>query len=154
MIVWGGDADAGDTSVLPVNTGGRYTPSTDAWIPTSTGGNTPSARASHSAVWTGVEMIVWGGAYFGSYMNTGGRYTPSVDAWIPTSTGANTPSTRTFHTAVWTGTEMMVWGGGPANGNVNTGGRYDPITDGVGGDFYGRRRPDPTLGCHGSLDRG
>ena len=33
----------------------------DSWIPTSTT-NAPAARTAHTAVWTGSEMIVWGGA--------------------------------------------------------------------------------------------
>ena len=57
MIVWGGfSPDHGS-----FNTGGRYNPSTDSWTATSTT-NAPSARAFHTAVWTGSEMIVWGGA--------------------------------------------------------------------------------------------
>ena len=55
MIVWGG-VDDGDR----LNTGGRYNPSTDSWTATSTT-NAPSARTYHTAVWTGSEMIVWGG---------------------------------------------------------------------------------------------
>ena len=54
MIVWGG----ADPNFL--NTGGRYTPGTDSWLATSTT-NAPAARESHTAVWTGSEMIVWGG---------------------------------------------------------------------------------------------
>ena len=42
------------------NTGGRYNPSTDSWTATSTT-NAPAARFVHTAVWTGSEMIVWGG---------------------------------------------------------------------------------------------
>ena len=42
------------------NTGGRYDPATDSWRPTSTQ-NAPSARSGPTAVWTGSEMIVWGG---------------------------------------------------------------------------------------------
>ena len=55
MIVWGG---VGNGSYL--NTGGRYNPSTDSWTATSTT-NAPAARFLHTAVWTGSEMIVWGG---------------------------------------------------------------------------------------------
>src|SRR5206468_3479493 len=40
------------------NTGGRYNPTTNSWIATSTNG--PDARRSHMVVWTGSEMIVWG----------------------------------------------------------------------------------------------
>ena len=43
------------------NTGGRYNPSTDSWTATSTT-NAPDARCLHTAVWTGSEMIVWGGS--------------------------------------------------------------------------------------------
>ena len=47
-----------------------------AWAPTSTSG-APDARVSHTAVWTGSKMIVWGGsAGSGSYLNTGADYDP------------------------------------------------------------------------------
>ena len=64
----------------------------------------------HTAVWTGSEMIVWGGCDGFSCLNTGGRYNPSTDSWTATST-TNAPAARYSHTAVWTGSEMIVWGG-------------------------------------------
>ena len=71
----------------------------------------PTARAAHTAVWTGSEMIVWGGVNGGNFLfNTGGRYNPSTDSWRATSI-TNAPSARYLHTAVWTGSEMIVWGG-------------------------------------------
>ena len=74
----------------------------------------PSTRplddADHTAVWTGSEMIVWGGYDGISLLNTGGRYNPSTDSWTATST-TNAPAARADHTAVWTGSEMIVWGG-------------------------------------------
>jgi hypothetical protein len=58
----------------------------DTWTATSTT-NAPSARAGQTAVWTGSEMIVWGGgACCPTYVNTGGRYNPSTDSWTATST--------------------------------------------------------------------
>ena len=101
----------------------------DTWTRTSTA-DAPSGRVGHTAVWTGSEMIVWGGVAHGPiYFNTGGRYNPSTDTWTAIST-ANAPTGRDFHTAVWTGTEMIVWGG---EGNnfipLNSGGRYNPGTD-------------------------
>jgi N-acetylneuraminic acid mutarotase len=100
----------------------------DAWGATSTT-NAPSARAYHTAIWTGSEMIVWGG-WDGSinYLNTGAKYNPSTDSWTGTSI-ANAPSARLRQTAVWTGSEMVVWGGGDANGPSNTGGKYNPNMD-------------------------
>ena len=76
MIVWGG---YGGTFL---NTGGRYNPITDSWTPTSATG-APTGRGFHTAVWTGSEMIVWGGY---PNTNTGGRYNPGTDSWTATST--------------------------------------------------------------------
>ena len=57
MIIWGGwDGFAGNTVF---DTGGRYNPNTASWTATSTA-NAPAARAIHTAVWTGSEMVAWG----------------------------------------------------------------------------------------------
>jgi N-acetylneuraminic acid mutarotase len=116
MIVWGG-YDVTDY----LNTGGRYNPDTDSWTTTSTT-NPPDGRTSHTAAWTGNEMIVWGGAGWGPiYFATGGKYNPEADTWTNTST-INAPGARDGHTAVWTDREMIVWGGEP--GALVSGGRY------------------------------
>jgi N-acetylneuraminic acid mutarotase len=127
MIVWGGrDVSA----VAAFSTGGRYDPDTDTWQATAP---VPAgqARYDHSAVWTGSQMIVWGGTNGTAYLNSGLRYFPSRNRWRVTSrTGA--PSPRADHTAVWSGTEMIVFGG--CSGNFcntkhQTGGRYDPASN-------------------------
>ena len=74
MIIWGGAAGFEDPLL---NTGGRYSPATDTWRPTSTI-NAPSARANHTAIWTRTEMIIWGGFDFALSLNTGGRYHPTT----------------------------------------------------------------------------
>ncbi len=101
----------------------------DTWTPTSTA-NAPEGRDDHTAIWTGTEMIVWGGRQNSRALNSGGRYNPSTDSWLATST-TNAPVGRLkFHTAVWTGSEMIVWGGWDHDGySLNTGGRYNPTTD-------------------------
>ena len=71
-----------------LNTGGRYYPDIDLWVATSTT-NAPSGRFSHTAVWTGSEMVVWGGRNSNGPLNTGGRY--CVPSGIPTPTPAPTP---------------------------------------------------------------
>ena len=79
----------------------------------------PTPRFGHTAVWTGNEMIIWGGegegVVFPNKLNTGGRYDPLTDTWTAVSM-RNAPEARDDHTAVWTGTEMVVGGGsrGPA----------------------------------------
>jgi N-acetylneuraminic acid mutarotase len=122
MITWGGET----RNFHPLNTGARYSPATDTWIPTNVT-NAPSARVYHTAIWTGSEMIVWGGysPEGGGDANTGGRYNPDTDTWTAMST-TNAPSGRQSHTAVWAGSEMIVWGGYDTSGFVvNTGGRYN-----------------------------
>ena len=102
--------------------------SDDTWTATSTT-SAPDGRYDHTAVWTGSEMIVWGGHNGTSYVNTGGRYNPTTDSWTATST-TNAPAARgEGHTAVWTGSEMIVWGGAGNAGVLNTGGRYNPSTN-------------------------
>src|SRR5207302_360801 len=122
MIVWGGCANDNCTQLSVF--GGRYNPQTDSWTSTTIT-NAPSARSSHTVVWTGGEMIIWGGsAGSGNYLNTGGRYDPDTDSWTAT-TIANAPPARYVHTAIWSGSEMIVWGGWAGNPNYfNTGGRY------------------------------
>jgi N-acetylneuraminic acid mutarotase len=123
MIVWGGLTNCNSCYVA---TGGRYNPGTDSWIATSTT-NAPEARDNHTAVWTGSEMIVWGGYGNSGYLSTGARYNPGTNSWSMT-TMTNAPDPRLWHTAVWTGSEMIVWGGSHS-GVLNTGGRYNPSTD-------------------------
>ncbi|MBS1124141.1 MAG: hypothetical protein H6Q90_6369, partial [Deltaproteobacteria bacterium] len=111
------DAEAGapDTAppldaALPINT----------WtaLPTA---DAPSGRTHHTAIWTGTEMIVWGGGF--PSLSTGARYRPDTDAWTAVP-DQGAPSTRASHTAVWSGTEMIIWGGSGTGGYQATGGRY------------------------------
>jgi len=91
--------------------------------------NVPFARGYHSTVWTGTQMIVFGG--LPGITNSGGRYDPATDTWTATST-TNAPAGRSAHTAIWTGTRMVVWGGYAGSGpfiDFNTGGQYDPATN-------------------------
>lgn len=54
MIVWSGQA-------MPMQpTGGRFSPATGTWTPTTTLG-APAARAGHVALWIDDAMIVLGG---------------------------------------------------------------------------------------------
>src|SRR4051794_19390289 len=101
----------------------------DSWTTTSVS-NAPTGRYGHTAVWTGTEMIVWGGEDENFvYLNSGGKYNPGSDRWTATST-TNAPTARSGHTAVWTGSEMIVWGGFDSSfSRVNSGARYNPITD-------------------------
>ncbi len=101
----------------------------ESWAPLTSSG-APSGRLGVTTVWTGSEMIVWGGSDGSSYLATGGAYDPVLDAWHPV-TDAGAPVARTGHSAVWTGSRMIVWGGSTGSGSTwtNTGGAYDPVAD-------------------------
>jgi N-acetylneuraminic acid mutarotase len=81
-------------------------------------------------IWTGGELIIWGGQSGGStYLADGARYNPSSNQWQALAT-AGQPSARTGHAAVWTGSELIVWGGRDAdNTSLQSGGRFDPALD-------------------------
>ncbi|MCH8074057.1 MAG: Ig-like domain-containing protein [Proteobacteria bacterium] len=111
------------------------------WTPIATPASV-AGRGGHTAIWTGNEMIIWGGHdWIGpSFPYTrlatdNGRFDPALDQWRNVST-INAPSPREQHTATWTGTEMIIWGGALDHcttsgcfSSTNTGGRYDPVTD-------------------------
>jgi hypothetical protein len=124
MIVWGGYDDATDTHL---HTGGRYNPATNTWTDITTT-DAPSGRYWHTAVWTGSEMMVWGGHDGSVSLYSGGSYEPATDTWSYFVT-VGAPEERQYHTAVWSGSEMIVWGGSAGFLDCdNTGGRYNPTT--------------------------
>lgn len=138
MIVWGGlgnertDGTAFGGSDDYQNSGGRYDPVTDEWRPLYESsdefvGDAPiDGRENYRAVWTGSEMVIWGGSgyhedAFGYYFQDGAAFDPEADTWrtIP-SDGA--PNGRTDFSAVWTGSQMIVWGGQDAYRQLDSGG--------------------------------
>src|SRR5947207_1043152 len=121
MIIWGGIND----TFGYLRDGSRYNPVTDTWTPISLL-NMPSPRVEHRAVWTGNEMIVWGG-FKDFTLNTGGRYNPATDSWTATTVSI-APVGRENFTATWTGTEMVVWAGQGNPSQLQSGGRYNPAT--------------------------
>lgn len=138
MIVWGGDSSA--TKDEGLGDGAIYDPVGDVWKATATA-RRPSPRWAHTAVWTGEEMIVWGGLGCGRdtageplLCGDGARYEPATDTWRPVAM-SGAPTARSGHTAVWTGREMLVWGGGAvqcadgSSGACADGASYDPATD-------------------------
>jgi N-acetylneuraminic acid mutarotase len=126
MIVWGGST----WSVIWNNTGVRYNPATNSWSPMATAGAPAGRKNLGGFVWTGTEMLVWGGSGETGQLATGGRYDPATNSWAAIS-NSNAPAARFGHVAVWTGAEMIVWGGMNFSTNVyyDTGGRYHPATD-------------------------
>jgi N-acetylneuraminic acid mutarotase len=119
MIIWGGFTQFFGSQLPYTASGHRYNPVADTWTEVSSVG-APSARDNHVAVWTGNEMIIWGGV--GSVVHfDGARYRPGSNTWQPISS-VLAPAESLSNSAVWSGAEMLVWSGG-------VGGRYDPASD-------------------------
>ncbi len=141
MVIWGGTTTTSGSS-NSVLTGSRYDPLSDTWTSTSVTG-APERRVDATAIWTGGEMIVWGGETPGSandpchFVRTGGRYDPVSDTWAATGL-TSAPTARSLHTSVWdpAGQAMIVWGGQQYSAgsctpfqSVATGGIYRPLSD-------------------------
>lgn len=98
-------------------------------------------RVSHTAVWTGAEMIVWGGLSTNDgHLSDGAAYDPEKDSWRVLPPGPL--DGRSSPQSVWTGTEVIVWGGsgccggGPGDRRAAPeslfrvdGAAYNPTTD-------------------------
>jgi N-acetylneuraminic acid mutarotase len=123
MVVWGGL----DNGVGFFNSGGKFNPSTNTWTLATNLSGAPSIRSSHSVIWTGSLMIIYGGLGPGSsqytFFNNGGKYNPSTNTWENLGL-TNAPKNRSSHKAVWTGSQMVIFGGYDPNGNMSDNGRY------------------------------
>lgn len=132
LLVWGGQSGSqGDTLH---SDGAAYNPATNTWRLLPTG--PLSGRVGQVAVWTGSELIVWGG-----YDNVtdpalhvtgdGAAYNPVTNTWrtLP----AAPLSGRAYAQSLWTGSAVMILGGRPAvttanSGQYTDGALYDPAT--------------------------
>ncbi|HVY45301.1 MAG TPA: hypothetical protein VHB21_05450 [Minicystis sp.] len=128
VIVWGGETCDGPLgSGCLTSSGAVWDRATDTWTATSAVG-APSPRVNPAAVWTGSEMIVWGGANAHALAD-GAIYDPASDTWRPMS-AVGAPSPRYAPIAIWTGSKMVVWGGSVMlYDHRHDGALYDPATD-------------------------
>lgn len=94
-----------------------------------------TARSEPVAVWTGAEMLVWGGFVNGSsprYFADGAAYDLNTRTWrtLP----ASPLTARHGAVGVWTGDELVVWGGAHGDGGRGEtapadGAAYNPRTN-------------------------
>jgi len=104
---------------FPFSTSGQGT-----WKPISAG--TPTARWLHTAVWSGTEVIVWGGINASGLLQSGSGYNPDTEKWhwLPIN-GA--PDTRADHGAIWATDRLIIWGGfSTDDAPLKNGGTYFP----------------------------
>lgn len=89
-------------------------------------------------LYTGAEVIVWGGLGVRTPVADGARFHVATDRWQRVAT-EDAPTARHAHSAVWTGREMIVWGGLDASSELGTGARFAPES--------GRWRPIASVGA-------
>ncbi len=138
VLVWAGNDDPEPNGRVVVHDdGAAYDPKLDRWstIPAAP----VPARTGSTGVWTGRQMIVWGGHGGGdpsdpgslAPLGKGATYDPAGRTWraLPPSP----LKARSRQVMVWTGHEVLVWGGWIASsadsGFVLDGAAYDPATN-------------------------
>ncbi len=119
MIIWGGITNTADQRLT--STGVAYNPVTRRWrtLPAAP----LAARDGAASVWTGTELIIWGGTLNANPdvpvrdARDGAAYNPVTNRWrrLPPSP----LSARTGSQALWTGKQVVVVGGVPS-ANVST----------------------------------
>lgn len=131
VLLWGESGCTTSTDKKSCAPGVMYDAVSDSWATISTQG-APNPAVGHHAVWTGEEMVVWGGqsgGLTGPFTRAGGVYLPATDSWRPMS-AQGAPSERVWASAVWTGASVLIWGGAPTTtASADEGARYDPKTD-------------------------
>jgi Kelch motif len=107
-----------------------YDPAADTWRTIPNAPVQPRFGAVH--VWTGSEIIVWGGGRpSDDIATTGAAYDPSTKQW---RTIADAPVGLNQASGTWTGEEMLVFGSlldprNRAETDTSVGAAYDPVTD-------------------------
>jgi hypothetical protein len=107
--------------------GQSYEPEAQGWRTIASAPVAPRDGAVH--VWTGAEVIVWGGGKGGEPLNTeGAAYDPATDAWRRIT---ESPLGLNLASGIWTGREMLVFGSlldgrNYASTPTSVGAAYDP----------------------------
>lgn len=127
MYVWGGATDNAPTLT---NTGGIYDTVNNTWATMSTTG-APSAREWPAAVWTGTQLVIYGGwAADGTMVSGGAVYTPGTNSWttIASSPVGNASATKAAEAPpcemAWSGSRVLVFCVGSFDSAL-----YDPATN-------------------------
>lgn len=87
-----------------------------------------SGRSTVASIWTGSEVLIWGGENSTGPLDDGAAYDPRTDEWR--TLAASPLSARNAPAVVWTGERAIYWGGhGPGGSATRDGAMYDPATD-------------------------
>lgn len=127
LIVWAGWDEAHEVEGLP--NGAAFDPVKQTWRTIKPSPIAPRGRGA--VVWTGDEVIVYGGVQWEGTIGDAGAYRPSTDTWrkLPAS---GLGDDRAGVAYAWTGDRFIVWGGTSGYAepkNYANGAAYDPKTN-------------------------
>ena len=129
LLVWGGYEYTGFSDDSSQDDGFVYDARSRTWSPLP---DTPlEGRSDPAFVWTGDELLIWGGRSEGggsnaSFFADGAAYDPSSRTWrsLP-----DAPIDARASFSVWTGSEFVVWGSTDRTARRLDGAAYNPATD-------------------------
>ena len=121
LVVWGGYGRSDTCTPCFYGDGATYDLASDSWSPVAP--SPLSGRGGHRAVWTGRDMLIWGG-FDSAVQGDGALYNPFDDAWVRMAPGP-LPA-RQHHAMVWTGHQLIVWGGDGAGARLAGGAVLTP----------------------------
>jgi hypothetical protein len=121
-----------------------FDPVTDEWRSIASPPGPP--RTTETAVWTGDQLVVWGGCdasepqcddFASGILTDGFSYDPTSDEWRPI---AASPLAAGVHPqGVWTGQDVLIYAGEVSEDEGATAAAYDPSSDSW------RTMPNPPL---------
>lgn len=130
LIIWAGAELDTPSGEIPLDDGAAFNPTTGTWRVIAAA--PIEGRSYPGAVWTGQEMIVWGGSDNGQTLDDGAAYDPATDTWRTLPTAPLDSAMKV--NAMWTGDEVIMLGGmrsvsSDGGQSIRDGAAYNPATN-------------------------
>jgi hypothetical protein len=127
LIVGEATSTRSDSAEVRTGYAAAYDPVRRSWRRLATpSGARQSVEGTPHAVWTGSEMLVWGGNFADAYRPATNRWRRlpiphnPADVYLPDGNGS---------AMVWTGTSLVMYGGGCCGGALAAAASFTPVTD-------------------------
>lgn len=133
MLIWSGAVplQPAGSGVEAVDGGAAFDPDSGQWRTIAAAPMAP--RYAAVTIWTGTEMVVWGGLDRLTLFDDGAAYNPATDTWRKIAATPLAPAA--YASSVWTGAQVLVFGGitvvtpGGLSTPTSEGAAYDPVTN-------------------------
>jgi hypothetical protein len=127
LYVFGGELALGTNELS------AFDQRTGTWTTLTPNGavNSPPARQQARLVWTGTNLLLFGGFVASGCLDELWSFDPLANAWtlLTAQNAVGAPSPRTHFGCVWDGTELIVYGGTNNSSTFTDVWWYDPLTN-------------------------